>query len=340
MIHEQEEKKQNIQCDDSMVVQEDEEDTSDEDNDEEEDGIICDKEREDEKSKPSNGPVKNSMEIETQKEKIPVKKIPQDLISCTSAVREIGAVLHVNQLERTVTVQGDRHQPILNEDCVLCLQDKTPLGCVDETFGPVTSPMYLLRFEHEVPQQVQPGTRVSVLTENATYVDPATIKDKGIDRDMEDEENDDDSDQAYSDDELASAARKSMQENKRKRNAERKKPPPRQRPMYYPPQPHYGFHYAYPPYGASPSYHGPPHGYGGYHHPPPPPPHYAVRQGTYPPPRPHGSYHEPQQRNFYRPEFQHQRAYQRDVHYDPYRNHPSDPHYGYNNQPSQPPPPY
>ena len=55
---------------------------------------------------------------------------------------------------------------------VLCLPDRTPLGRVEEIFGPVAEPLYTLRFAGgtEVPAGVRQGAAVCSVERFNTYV--------------------------------------------------------------------------------------------------------------------------------------------------------------------------
>jgi H/ACA ribonucleoprotein complex non-core subunit NAF1 len=72
-----------------------------------------------------------------------------------------------------VIVQGvEKHNP-LNEGSILWITEKrSPLGLVDEIFGPVKNPYYVVRYnsESEVPSGVLNGTLISFVPEFANHV--------------------------------------------------------------------------------------------------------------------------------------------------------------------------
>jgi hypothetical protein len=68
----------------------------------------------------------------------------------------------------------------LSEGAVLCLADRTPLGRVEDVFGPVTEPLYALRCPGQaVPGGASAGAPVFSVDKYATFVQPAALKSKG-----------------------------------------------------------------------------------------------------------------------------------------------------------------
>lgn len=72
-----------------------------------------------------------------------------------------------------VVVEGiEKHEP-LNEGSILWINEsRSPLGWVDEIFGPVKHPYYVVRYnsESEVPTGIQAGTLISFVPEFASHV--------------------------------------------------------------------------------------------------------------------------------------------------------------------------
>ncbi len=59
--------------------------------------------------------------------------------------------------------QAPDNSPALREGSVLCLEDRKPLGRIEEILGPVVCPIYALRYAGdggEMPMAVQAGSRV------------------------------------------------------------------------------------------------------------------------------------------------------------------------------------
>jgi H/ACA ribonucleoprotein complex non-core subunit NAF1 len=128
-------------------------------------------------------------------------------------------------------VEGvEKHAP-LNEGSILWITErKTPLGLIDEIFGQVTSPYYVVRYnsKNEVPKGIREGTLVSFVAEFVNHVlDDKDLYEKGYDEGTSDEAE-------FSDDEKEAEYKRMQKQNKRgptNRNLEtrdnnRKKVPP------------------------------------------------------------------------------------------------------------------
>ncbi|XP_061349539.1 H/ACA ribonucleoprotein complex non-core subunit NAF1-like [Gastrolobium bilobum] len=83
----------------------------------------------------------------------------------------VGVVMSV--LGAQVIVEGvEKHEP-LNEGSILWLtESRKPLGLIDEIFGPVKNPYYVVRYnsENEVPAGIHGGTLISFVPEFANHV--------------------------------------------------------------------------------------------------------------------------------------------------------------------------
>ncbi|KAL3752319.1 hypothetical protein ACJRO7_013036 [Eucalyptus globulus] len=102
----------------------------------------------------------------------------------------IGVVLSI--LGAQVIVEGvEKHNP-LNEGSILWITEtRTPLGLVDEIFGPVKNPYYMVRYnsEAEVPVGIHQGTLISSVPEFASYVlNEKNLYKKGYDASGENDE--------------------------------------------------------------------------------------------------------------------------------------------------------
>nr|CCA24591.1 H/ACA ribonucleoprotein complex noncore subunit NAF1 putative [Albugo laibachii Nc14] len=125
-----------------------------------------------------------------------------------------GTILNICKDALSITIQGMAQSQPLNEGSVVCLQDRTILGCIDEIFGPVIRPMYLVRFASldQIPEHVAVGMPVSYSTDQAEFIKPSTLHVKGSDASNRyDEEVEQ---QEFSDDEEEAATKKAN----RKRN--------------------------------------------------------------------------------------------------------------------------
>lgn len=111
----------------------------------------------------------------------------------------------------------EKHDP-LNEGSILWLtESRKPLGIVDEVFGPVKNPYYVVRFnsEDEVPAGIQGGTLISFVPEFADHVlKNKDVYKKGYDASgANDEELDDEFE--FSDDEKEAEYRRMQRLSKR-----------------------------------------------------------------------------------------------------------------------------
>ncbi|KAL3509458.1 hypothetical protein ACH5RR_028859 [Cinchona calisaya] len=131
-------------------------------------------------------------------------------------IQPVGAVLSV--LGAQVIVEGvEKHNP-LNEGSVLWItKSMSPLGLVDEIFGPVKNPYYIVRFnsESEVPAGIQPGSSISFVPEFANHVlNDKSLYAKGYDASgANDEELG--GEEEFSDDEKEAEYRKMLKNKKR-----------------------------------------------------------------------------------------------------------------------------
>ncbi|KAJ1410713.1 Translation protein, beta-barrel domain superfamily [Sesbania bispinosa] len=114
----------------------------------------------------------------------------------------VGVVMSI--LDAQVIVEGvEKHDP-LNEGSILWMtENRTPLGLIDEIFGPVKNPYYIVRYnsEKEVPEGIRVGTLISFVPEFANHVlNNKDLHKKGYDTSgVNDEEVSDDGE--FSDDE-------------------------------------------------------------------------------------------------------------------------------------------
>ncbi|XP_019159134.1 PREDICTED: H/ACA ribonucleoprotein complex non-core subunit NAF1 [Ipomoea nil] len=117
-----------------------------------------------------------------------------------------------------VIVEGvEKHNP-LNEGSILWItESRSPLGIVDEIFGPVKNPYYIVRYnsENDVPVGIQQGTSISFVQEFANHVlNDKNIYKKGYDASGEnDEELSEEAE--FSDDEKEAEYRRLMKMKKR-----------------------------------------------------------------------------------------------------------------------------
>ncbi|KAF5200344.1 H/ACA ribonucleoprotein complex non-core subunit NAF1 [Thalictrum thalictroides] len=119
------------------------------------------------------GPIKSKNEIEFLP---PVPPVDVTLEPHHQTL-PVGVVLSI--MDAKVVVQGvEKHNP-LNEGSILWITEtRSPLGLVDEIFGPVKNPFYIVRYnsDQEVPAGICHGTPVSFVSDFAEHV----INDKNL----------------------------------------------------------------------------------------------------------------------------------------------------------------
>ncbi|KAL6287517.1 hypothetical protein ACE6H2_011907 [Prunus campanulata] len=131
----------------------------------------------------------------------------------------VGVVLSI--LGNQAIVEGvQKHNP-LNEGSILWItESRSPLGLIDEIFGPVIHPYYVVRYnsESEIPAGIQAGTSVSFVPEFADHVlNNKDVYRKGYDASgKNDEEVSDEAE--FSDDEKEAEYRRMQKMTKRGMN--------------------------------------------------------------------------------------------------------------------------
>jgi len=118
--------------------------------------------------------------------------------------------------ERVIVEGSVQHNP-LNEGSILWItESRMPLGIVDELFGPVKNPYYLVRYnsEEEVPAGISAGTSVSFVAEFADHIlNMKELYAKGYDASADNDNQEDEPE--FSDDEKEAAYKRSLRQAKR-----------------------------------------------------------------------------------------------------------------------------
>ena len=68
---------------------------------------------------------------------------------------------------------------VYDEGTVLCLSDRLPLGRIEEVFGPITAPLYALRYTGAVTplsDSVSAGSQVFAVEKHAVTLEPEVVK--------------------------------------------------------------------------------------------------------------------------------------------------------------------
>ena len=89
-------------------------------------------------------------------------RMHQQVLLCSS-MRLASTLVVLASLMVTWCMQAPEHSPALREGSVLCLEDRRPLGRIEEILGPVLCPIYALRYAGdggEMPAEVVSGAHV------------------------------------------------------------------------------------------------------------------------------------------------------------------------------------
>ncbi|XP_027343330.1 H/ACA ribonucleoprotein complex non-core subunit NAF1-like [Abrus precatorius] len=212
----------NRDSDENEVLEEGEIVDSDDNDDDDDDDDNCAAERPDKS--------KNELEI------LPLVPAVNVALEPHHEMLPVGVVMSI--LGARVIVEAvEKHDP-LNEGSILWMtESRTPVGLIDEIFGPVKYPYYIVRYssENEVPEGLRTGTLISFVPEFANYVlNNKDLYKKGYDASgLNDEEVSDEAE--FSDDEKEAEYKRMQTMTKRsihhqnpgKKDNSRKKVPPK-----------------------------------------------------------------------------------------------------------------
>jgi len=145
-------------------------------------------------------------------------------------VPEIGAEEEIEFVGQIVSVVGDvcvvasekENQAPLDETTPLCSEERVGLGFVEEVFGPITKPMYTMRYDKKkcklenAPEKMTVGVKIFCVRSMKKTLVPEKLYTKGYDNSgANDEEVDDDGE--FSDDEAEAEAKRKKNPKQRKR---------------------------------------------------------------------------------------------------------------------------
>ncbi|CAN6457694.1 unnamed protein product [Victoria cruziana] len=165
----------------------------------------------DEEEEVIKGPIKSKNELDP--ENLPPVPLIDVTLEPQHSTLPVGVVL--SMMENKVVVEGsEKHNPLTEGSILWITEKRLPLGLVDEIFGPVKNPYYVVRYnsDKEVPPGVQEGTAISFVREFADYVlNNKDIYKKGYDASGENDEEIVDETE-FSDDEKEAEYKKSQQQ--------------------------------------------------------------------------------------------------------------------------------
>ncbi|KAJ8748328.1 hypothetical protein K2173_001747 [Erythroxylum novogranatense] len=163
------------------------------------------------------GPIRSKNELKILPPVPPVKAT----LGSHHKMLPVGVILSI--IGTQVIVEGaEKHNP-LSESSVLWITEKrSPLGLIDEIFGPVKNPYYVVRYnsENEIPAGLCEGSFVSFVPEFANHVlNNKDLYKKGYDASGENDEEVSDEDE-FSDDEKEAEYRRMQKMSKRGMNVQ------------------------------------------------------------------------------------------------------------------------
>ncbi|KAH9626863.1 hypothetical protein KSS87_002263 [Heliosperma pusillum] len=162
------------------------------------------------------GPIRSKNELQD----LPL--VPPVTVSLQPShqISPVGVVLSV--VGTQVIVEGsEKHNPISEGSILWITERRLPLGIIDEIFGPVKTPYYIVRYnlETEVPSDIQTGTRIGFVSEFVGHVlNDKKLYQKGYDASGENDEEIDETE--FSDDEKEAEYKRMLKMSKRGNNNE------------------------------------------------------------------------------------------------------------------------
>ncbi|KAF6996677.1 hypothetical protein CFC21_012989, partial [Triticum aestivum] len=157
------------------------------------------------------GPIKSKHEVEVLP---PVPNIEVQLEPHHKAL-PVGTITAIMG-ERVIVEGSVEHSPLTEGSILWITESRTPLGIVDEIFGPVKNPYYLVRYNsaEEVPAGISAGTTVCFVAEFADHIlNMKELYAKGYDESADHDEEADEPE--FSDDEQEAEYKRSLRLVKR-----------------------------------------------------------------------------------------------------------------------------
>jgi len=136
----------------------------------------------------------------------------------SDVIRPAGVILKV--LGDKVIVEADPQFDVLDEGSLICTEDRTSLGVVDEVFGPVASPLYTIRYNsnEDMPTDLlKLGTAVFFAESHSKVLVASKLDCKGYDASGANDEELPPHQQEFSDDEQEQLARLANKKGSKRR---------------------------------------------------------------------------------------------------------------------------
>ncbi|KAH0652062.1 hypothetical protein KY284_031974 [Solanum tuberosum] len=157
------------------------------------------------------GPIRSKNEVQVLP---PVPEVTATL-QPHHQMQPVGVV--TSTIGAQVVVEGvEKHSPLCDGSILWITENRSPLGIVDEIFGPVKNPYYIVRYnsDNEVPPGIHPGTLISFVPEFSSHIlNDNSLYKKGYDASGENDE--EASEDEFSDDEKEAEHRRMLKMKKR-----------------------------------------------------------------------------------------------------------------------------
>ena len=151
----------------------------------------------------SGGPVRSRHEVLDE----PAPQLPEDLkITEQTQLEYVGNIIRVAGKNIIISAAVSGEFRVLEEKSVFCMEDRTPIGVLYETFGRVQAPLYSVKFDStEAAEQYKNriGEKVYYVVSASKFLFTDSIKNmKGSDASNLHDEEIPEEEQEYSDDEI------------------------------------------------------------------------------------------------------------------------------------------
>lgn len=157
------------------------------------------------------------------KHEVPEEVITKPDITITPEMKilELGKVESIVEHTAVIVANTTGEYQVLESDSVLCLEDRSVIGVVSDTLGPVQQPLYCVRFTNSTDiteSRIAVGTKIFYCEQHSSYVFTQALKgQKGTDAsNLWDEEVAED-EQEFSDDEAEMEHKRRLKEQRRER---------------------------------------------------------------------------------------------------------------------------
>lgn len=175
-----------------------------------------------------NNPDREDVEVPRTRNEIleaPVQRLPEDFaLTETMTIEPVGTIFSIGDKAMVIQANSSGEYRILDEGTVFCLEDRTLIGVLCETFGQVERPLYVVRFENAEEMSKfsdKKGAQVYYVVPNSQFVLTEKFKCKGSDASNFHDEELPAEEQDFSDDEQEALAKQSKKRRRTRKPKDR-----------------------------------------------------------------------------------------------------------------------